>query len=77
MSADPHVNEGLYTRQWYTVATLPAAASMQGEVAYVTDLTDLAAGNNNKVAVGGGFNRSRVRSDGTSWRIDSYNNKNY
>jgi hypothetical protein len=45
---------------------------MQGEILYVSNLNDIAFGNNGKIATGAGFNRARVLSDGANWRIASY-----
>lgn len=73
---DLHINnQGRFTRTIFTVATLPTAASMQGEILYINDCNDIAFGNNGKIAVGAGFNNARVLSDGTNWRISSYGNR--
>lgn len=71
MSADPHVVVGSYTRPMYTVATLPAAASMVNEILFVNDQT---YGPNayGSIASGGGGFISRVRSDGSQWRVETY-----
>lgn len=56
------------TLQIYTVATLPSAASKQGDVAYVSD-SDRSGAYAGSIAVGGGTSNARVLSDGTNWRI--------
>lgn len=70
---DLHINnKGLYTRTVYTVAGLPPVAVNQGEIYYISDCTDIAFGNYGKIATGGGFNKTRVQSDGVNYRIASY-----
>lgn len=54
----------------YTVATLPAAASNEDLMTFVTDSTvPYEVINLNSVVVGGGTNTVPVQSDGSSWRI--------
>lgn len=60
---------GLYTRTYYTVATLPAAASMSGKELFCTDLSVNPQTNTGLTAAGGGSTRGRVKSDGTAWRL--------
>jgi hypothetical protein len=59
----------LTTRVIYTVATLPAVATMQGAIAYVNDSTLTEAAGTGAIAIGGGTALARVRSDGSSWRV--------
>ncbi len=69
-SPDPYVvRNGSYTKTVYTVATLPTAASVQGAWRTVSDANASPWTNHGQVAVGGGTFRSRVMSDGTSWRL--------
>jgi hypothetical protein len=69
-SPDPHVNRtGLYTRTYYTVATLPAASSKQGEDAFVTDADASPLTFHGEIVAGSGEIRARVLSDGTNWRL--------
>jgi hypothetical protein len=68
--ADPYtVTNGSFTKTYYTVTTLPAAASMQGGVEWVTDANSNAAVDPGEVVVGGGTTYARVLSDGTNWRL--------
>lgn len=70
---DPHtVITGAFTRTYYTVTSLPPAASMQGEVLYVTDLATNPLVSSGVVATGGGSTRGGVLSDGTNWRVYGY-----
>lgn len=62
------VINGTYTRPIYTVATLPAAASMQGKGVYVSDAAANAYSNYALNVTGGGSVRCRVQSDGVSWK---------
>ena len=56
---DPNVNRtGLYTRTYYTVATLPSAASQQGNEAFVTDANASPLTNHGQTVAGGGHTRS-------------------
>lgn len=67
---DSHVVQGgLYTQRYYTVATLPPAASLQGERLFVTDATVGEFIGGGSIAVGGGTYRVRVYSDSSNWRI--------
>lgn len=67
---DPNTVTGLYTRTYYTVATLPAAASMDGAILYVTDSNANPMTAMGQVAAGGGTTLCRVKSANGSWRID-------
>ena len=67
---DQHINAGLFTATYFTVATLPAAASFPGERYTVTDATVNNAIGRGAVVSGGGTNKTKVVSDGTNWRID-------
>lgn len=70
MAEDPHVlRGGVFTRQYYTVTTLPAAASQQGEWQWVSDANASPWTNHGETAVGGGTIRSKVMSDGTVWKL--------
>ena len=54
----------------YTVATLPAAATVgAGATAFVSDGSVVHAGNSDTVVAGSGANFVPVYSDGTNWRI--------
>lgn len=54
----------------YTVATLPAAASNDGLMTFVSDSTvPYEVINLNSVVAGGGTSTVPVQSDGSSWRI--------
>jgi len=66
---DFHIQQGgVYTRTYYTVATLPAAASFQGEELFISDGAAQESNNYGQTATGGGTFRCRVRSDGTAWK---------
>jgi len=65
---DPNTVVGSYTRPTYTVATLPAAASMQGAEAFVTDAAGSGYSNYGATVTGGGNTRTRVQSDGSAWK---------
>jgi hypothetical protein len=70
MAEDPHVvRNGLYTKPYFTVATLPAAGGMQGEKLTVTDANASPWTFHGQIAVGGGTIRSAVMSDGSNWRL--------
>ena len=68
---DPNVvYNGLVTRPYFTVSTLPAAsAGNVGQEQFVTDANAHPANNMGQTAAGGGTYRARVRSDGTVWRL--------
>ena len=66
---DPHTVAGAFTQTYYTVTSLPAASTMQGEELWVTDANVNPAIGSGGIATGGGTNRTRVQSDGTNWRI--------
>lgn len=69
---DPHVVVGSYTRTYYTVATLPAAASMQGEILYVSDANANPATASGSTVAGSGSTRARVKSDGSAWKLEGW-----
>jgi hypothetical protein len=66
---DPYTVAGLFTQPVYTVATLPPASSLQGALRLVIDADASPWTFHGEVAAGGGAIRSRVISDGTSWRL--------
>lgn len=53
----------------YTVATLPAAASNTGKMAYVTDAVATPITGLGLAPVGSGLNTVKVWSNGTAWLI--------
>ena len=57
---------GLIRKRNYTVATLPAAASLAGAAAFVTDANATTFAS---IVAAGGANGVPVYSDGTNWRI--------
>lgn len=63
------VNTGSYTLPTYTFATLPTAASMVGREAYITDGAASRQVAFSQTAAGGGTFFSRVRSNGTAWKV--------
>jgi hypothetical protein len=63
------VTNGMYTKQMYTVTALPAAASCQGEVRWVSDMTENRNTDLGKTVSGGGSFKGRVISDGTNWKV--------
>lgn len=63
------VANGSFTKPTYTVATLPAASTKQGEIVWITDSDAAPNTAFNKIAVGSGAYAARVRSDGTNWRL--------
>ena len=71
MSADPHVNVDSMTKTYYTIATLPAASTMQGERLWVSDCSVSPISNFGATASGGGTFRGIVQSDGTAWKYAS------
>lgn len=66
---DPNTVSGAFTATYYTVTSLPPAASQQGNELWVTDASINPAIGSGGIATGGGTNRTRVQSDGTNWRI--------
>lgn len=62
----PTISAPVLTLKSYTVATLPAAASSTGIVAYVTDATTPAVGS---TVVGGGAAAAMVWSNGANWTV--------
>ncbi len=74
MAEDPNVvRGGVYTKPITTVTALPSAASVQGDIRWVSDLTTNPLTTMNLTATGGGTTRGRVISDGTNWKIYSPN----
>ncbi len=70
MAEDPNVvRNGSFTKTYYTVTALPAAAPNQGAQATVTDANASPYTFHGQIAVGGGTIRARVMSDGTNWRL--------
>lgn len=70
MGPDANINTtGLKTKVIYTVATLPTAATSQGEIRWVSDSDASHLTNSGKVVTGSGTITTRVRSDGTNWRV--------
>jgi hypothetical protein len=62
--------DGTIKSKTYTVATLPAAATVgAGATAFVSDGSVVHAGNSGTVVAGSGANFVPVYSDGTDWRI--------
>jgi len=59
----------------YTVATLPPAAGLPGTILLVSDATQNPSNNSGVVATGGGTTRTRVLSDGSSWRVFGHSRK--
>jgi hypothetical protein len=66
---DGQVNTGLFVKQVYTVATLPAASAQQGRVQWISDATKNPSYASGEIVAGGGTTATRVRSDGTTWRL--------
>lgn len=64
-----YVSNGSFSRVFFTVATLPAAANNQGKVLFITDAATNPVVAPGLVAVGGGTTRARVLSDGAAWRL--------
>lgn len=69
MSADPMVNDGLFTKTIYTVAALPPAAAWQGRIEWVSDSTANGETARGLTAVGGGTYRTKVISNGSAWKV--------
>lgn len=65
-SDDAPLSASVITHKAYTVATLPAAGSFTGAIAYVTDAN---ATTRLSTVAGGGANKVIVFSDGTNWLI--------
>jgi hypothetical protein len=62
--------DGTIKSKTYTVATLPAAATVgQGATAFVSDGSVVHASNSGTIVAGSGANFVPVYSDGTNWRI--------
>lgn len=59
----------LITKNYYTVNTLPPAASRTGAIEWVVDALSQ---ENGKIAEAGGTTQTRVRSDGVFWRYFTY-----
>lgn len=59
----------------YTVATLPPASNLPGTILLVNDAIQNPASNSGVVVAGGGTTRTRVLSDGSSWRVFGHSRK--
>lgn len=70
MAEDPNVvRNGVYTKPIYTVTSAGSAASQQGEIRWVSDLTTNPLTTAGLTATGGGTTRGEIISNGTAWKI--------
>lgn len=69
MSADPNVNLGLFTKTYYTVATLPTASGCPGRIEWVSDSTVNGTIGEGLTAVGSSTYQNKVKSNGTAWKV--------
>lgn len=70
MAEDPNVvRGGAFTKSITTVTALPSAASAQGDIRWVNDLSTNPLTTAGLTATGGGSNAGRVISTGTIWKI--------
>lgn len=67
---DTELNTSLYTRTYYTFATLPtASAGNAGQELYITDANASPLTNFGQTAAGSGTFLTRVRSTGAAWKL--------